>query len=421
MTRDDWGIVKGVVFALLFLPTTVSAQLVQGIPRSPIAPTVASSDRVPEDVYIMPWVAAGVVYDDNVFFSRQGRRQEDVFLRVTPGLQASYQSAPFTIVGNYRFDSEVYSKLNQLDTATQRQFGTVETRWRPSTSWIIDNTIGYAQTNTPYELNILSSVQTARFRTERYFVSPAAEYRIDALTKLNGQYAFSKDIFGDVEMNTNLFNLSAEHRIGPHDTLGPAYVGRYFTFSGNANRFFVGDPSSFQAHAVMLSWGHDFSADTRLDARVGPRLQNGHLASQPEAFVGLRQRIPHGEVSLNYISAVTTIIGAVGATRVQSVTIRGVYEPVKSFTVTVAPTVTWLKNQQFDSAIYAGYVEGAYQFNKYVSVKGSAYFTYQDGTFLPTGGGTTSDNVIIARDVYWLRLEFTYPARWGSAVDRGGI
>jgi hypothetical protein len=412
MMRDDWGIVRGVVFVLVFLPATVSAQLVQGIPRSPIAPTVASADRVPEDVYIMPWIAAGVVYDDNVFFAPQGRRQEDVFLRVTPGLQASYQSAPFTIVGNYRFDSEVYSKLDQLNSAAQRQFGTVETRWRPSTSWTIDNTLGYAQTNTPYELNILTSAQTARFRTERYFVSPAAEYRFDTLTKLIGQYAYSKDIFGAVEMNSNLFNLSAEHKVGSYDTLGPAYVGRYFTFTGDSTGSVVGDPSSFQSHAMLLSWGHDFSAGTHLDMRAGPRLENGHLADRPEAFVGLRQRIPHGEVSLNYVSTVSTVIGSVGATRVESVTIRGSYEPVKSFTVTVSPVVTWLKSSEFDSTVYTGYIEGAYQFNKYLTAKGSAYFTYQDGTFQSTGGIAPDNNVIIARNLYWLRLEFTYPARW---------
>lgn len=413
MIRDDWGIVRGVVFALLmFLPATVSAQLVQGIPRSPIAPTVASADRVPEDVYIMPWIAAGVVYDDNVFFARQGQRQDDVLLRVTPGLQASYQSAPFTIVGNYRFDSEVYSQFDQLNSAAQRQFGTVETRWRPSTSWTIDNTLGYAQTNTPYELNILSSAQTARFRTERYFVSPSAEYRLDTLTKLNGQYAYAMDVFGDVEMNSNLFNLSAEHKVGAHDTLGPAYVGRYFTFNGDPSGSVAGDPRSFQSHAMLLSWGHDFSADTRVEMRAGPRLENGHLGDRPEAFAGLRQRIPHGEVSLSYASNVSTIIGSVGATRVESVTLRASHEPVKYFTVTVAPAVTWLKNSEFDSTIYTGYIEGAYQFNKYVSVKGSAFFTYQDGTFLPAGSGITTENVIIARNLYWLRLEFTYPARW---------
>ncbi|NWF71546.1 MAG: hypothetical protein HXY51_00675 [Nitrospirae bacterium] len=409
--RGDWGIVKGIVFVLVLLPTVVSAQVIQGIPRSPIAPTIISGDRVPEDFYIMPWIATGVVYDDNVFFAPQGRKQGDVLLRVTPGLQASYQSAPFTIVGNYRFDSEVYSKLDQLNSAQQRQFGTLETRWHPSTSWTIGNTFGYAETNTPFELNLLTSAQTARFRTERYFANPAAEYRFDTLTKLLGQYAYARDKFGGVEVNSNIINVSVEHKIGSHDTLGPAYIGRYFTFNGDSSGSVGGDPGSFQSHAMLLSWGHDFSSDTRLDMRAGPRIEDGDLADRPEAFVGLRQRIPHGDISLSYISAVTTTIGTVGATRTESVILRASHEPVKYFTVTVAPSVTWIKNSSFDSTIYTGYIEGAYQFNKYVTAKGSAYFTYQEGNFQPTGGVSIADSVI-ARNLYWLRLEFTYPTRW---------
>lgn len=413
--RDDWGIVRGIVFVLVFLPATLSAQVIQGIPSSPIAPTVMSGDRVPEDVYIMPWIAAGVVYDDNVFFARQGRRQEDVFLRVTPGLQASYQSTPFTIVGNYRFDSEVYSKLDQLNNAQQRQFGTVETRWRPSTSWTVGNTVGYAQTNTPFELNLLTSAQTGRFRAERYFVNPTAEYRLDPMTKLIGQYAYAKDIFGEVGINSHIFNLSAERRVGAHDTLGPAYVGRYFTFSVDPNGSFLGspggDPGSFQSHAMLLSWGHDFSADTRLDVRAGPRISNGRLDDRPEAFVGLRRRIPQGEVGLYYISAVTTIIGIVGGTQTDSLTISATHEPVKHLTLTVSPAATWIRSSSFESTIYTGYFEAAYQFNKYVTAKGSAYVSYQERDFLPTGGGA-ADNIIVARNLYWLRLEFSYPSRW---------
>lgn len=414
--RDEWGIVTGIVLVLVILPATVSAQLIQGIPQSPVGPTVTSGDRVPEDVYIMPWIAAGAVYDDNVFFASQGRRQDDVFLRVTPGIQASYQSAPFTIVGNYRFDSEVYSKIDELNSAQQRQFATVDTRWRPSANWTVGSTVGFAQTNTPFELNVLTLAQAARIRSERYFVNPTAEYRLDALTKLTGQYAFSKDIFaGEIETNTHLINLAAERRVGSHDTLGPGYVGRYFTFNVDPQGAFVGflggNPSDFQAHALVLAWGHEFSADTRLDVRAGPRLVNGKLDDRPEAFVGLRKRIPNGEVGLSYSSAVTTIIGTVGGTQIDSLTMSLSYEPVKHLVFTLAPTLAWIRNSSFDSSVYTGYVEAAYQFNKYVTAKGSAYFSYQEGNFLPTGGGTTA-SAVIARNVYWLRLEFTYPTRW---------
>jgi hypothetical protein len=415
--RDEWGIVKGLVFAFVLAPAVASAQLIQGIPQSRTGPTVMTGDRVPEDVYIMPWIAGGVVYDDNVLFQRQGRRVDDVFLRVTPGLQASYQSTPFTIVGNYRFDSEVYNKLDQLNSPQQRQFGTIEMRGRPTTNWTLGNTIGYAQTRTPFELNLLTSVQVNRLRTERYFVNPNTEYRVDPLTKLVGQYAFSKDIFaGAVEINSHIFNLGIERRLSAHDTVGPAYVGRHFTFGGDFNSPFVGflggNPGDVNSHAFVLTWGHDFSADTRLDARAGPRFTNGRLDDRPEAFVGLRRRIPGGEVGLSYTSALTTVIGTVGSTRTDTLVLTFAYEPVKRLTVTVSPAASWIKSSAFDASIYTGYVEAAYQFNKYLTGKASAYFSYQEGHTQTTAGATATDNVIIARDVYWLRLEFSYPARW---------
>jgi hypothetical protein len=400
---------------LLLAPDTTDAQLLQGIPRSPIETMSGSSDRMPEGWYVMPWLATGVVYDDNVFFTTRDRRQEDVFLRVTPGLQGSYQSTPVTVIANYRFDSEVYNKLTNLSTVQQRQFGTVELRGRPSSNLNLNGIVGYAQTHTPFELNFLTSAQTARIKTERVFVNPSAEYRPDALTRYHGEYGFSKDIFdNNISIDSHIFNLGMERRVAAHDWLGPAYVGRYFIFGGDFNTptagFIGGNPASVNSHALMLSWAHEFTADTRLDVRAGPRLTDGKIDDRPEAFVGIRRRIQNGEVTLAYTSALTTVIGTVGATRTDNVLIRFLYEPMRYWTFTVQPTAAWIQNSAFTSTIYTGYVEAAYQINKYITAKGSAYFSYQEGDFVSTSG--TSQTLVIPRNVYWLRLEFTYPTRW---------
>lgn len=411
--RDEWGVVRGIAFLLLCvsgLPTVASAQFYQAIPKSPIEQT--TEGRVPEDFYVMPWVAAGVVYDDNVFFSRRGQQQDDVFVRVTPGLQASYQAPKFTVIGNYRFDSEVYSKLDQLNSVQQRQFGTLELRGRPSTNWTVENTLGYAQTQTPFELNILTSAQAGRVKTERYYVNPSTEYRFDPLTKMTAQYAFSKDIFADeVNIYSHIVNLGLDRRIGAHDTLGPAYVGRHFSFGGNLAFAGViqGNAENVTSHAVQMAWGHEFSADTRLDVRVGPRFTNGQLDSRPEAFVGLRRHIQNGDIGLSYTSALTTIIGTIGGSQTDTLMLSLSYEPVKRLTFTVAPSASWIKSSAFDATIYTGYVEAAYQFNKYVTAKGSAYYAYQE-SLIPVAGNPM-ETFIVPRSVYWLRLEFTYASR----------
>jgi len=409
--RATWGL----LIPMLLSANTVSAQLMQGIPRSPIETMSGSTERMPEGVYIMPWVAAGVVYDDNVFFQQRSLKQEDVFLRVTPGLQGSYQSTPLTVIANYRFDSEVYNKFTNLNAVQQRQFGTVELRGRPSNNLNLNGIVGYAQTHTPFELNFLTSAQTARVETERFFLNPSAEYRIDSLTRVRGEYGFSRDIFdNNVSIDSNIVNLGLERRVGVHDWIGPAYVGRHFTFGGDFNTptagFIGGNPAPVNSYAPMVSWSHEFTTDTRLDVRAGPRFTDGSLDNRPEAFVGIRRRIQNGEVTLAYTSALTTVIGTVGATTSDSVLIRFVYEPVRHLTFTLQPTAAWISNSAFTSTIYTAYVEAAYQFNKYMTAKGSAYFSYQEGDFISTSG--TSETLVIPRNVYWLRLEFTYPTRW---------
>jgi hypothetical protein len=405
----------GLVIPMLLNANSVSAQLLQGIPPSPIETRGGSTDRMPEGVYVMPWIAAGVVYDSNVLFQTRALRQDDVFLRVTPGLQASYQSTPVTVIANYRFDSEVYNKLTTLNSAQQRQFGTVELRGRPSNNLNLNGIVGYAETHTPFELNFLTSAQTARVRTERVFVNPSAEYRLDALTRMTGEYGYSKDIFdNNITIDSHIFRLGMERRVGVHDWIGPAYVGRHFTFGGDFSQptagFLGGNPAAVDSHALMVSWAHEFSADTRLDVRAGPRLTDGKLDDRPEAFVGIRRRIQNGEIGLAYTSALTTVIGTVGATRTDSVQVRFVYEAVRHLTFTLQPTAAWIESSTFSSTIYTGYVEAAYQFNKYVTAKGSAYFSSQQSDFIATDG--TTQNVVIPRNVYWLRLEFTYPTRW---------
>jgi hypothetical protein len=402
------------VMAML-VPSPGLAQLLQGIPRSPIETMGGSTERMPEGVYVMPWVATGVVYDDNVFFRTRDQKQEDVFVRVTPGLQASYQSTRLAVIGNYRFDSEVYNKLDELSTFQQRQFGTVELRGRPSNNLNLNGTVGYAQTRTPFELNALTFAQTARIKTERVFVSPNAEYRIDALTRVRAEYGYSKDIFDDnVTINSHIVNLGMERRIGTHDWIGPAYVGRHFRFGGDFTTpgigFLGGDPTPVDSYAPMLQWAHEFTGDMRLDVRAGPRFTDGRLDDRPEAFVGIRRRIQNGEITLAYTSALTTVIGTVGATTADSIIVRFVYEPMRHLTFTLSPTAAWIKSTTFTSTIYTGYIEAAYQFNKYVTAKGSAYFSYQEGDFTSSSGA--SETLVIPRNVYWLRLEFTYPRRW---------
>jgi hypothetical protein len=142
-----------------------------------------------------------------------------------------------------------------------------------------------------------------------------------------------------------------------------SHIGRHFRFGGDFNTptagFIGGNPAPVNSYAPMLSWSHEFTTDTRLDVRAGPRFTDGGLDNRPEAFVGLRRRIQNGEVTLAYTSALTTVIGTVGATTTDSLLVRFVYQPMRYWTFTVQLTAAWIQNSPSRSLIYR-HVEAAY-------------------------------------------------------------
>ena len=79
--------------AVLF-PTIAVGQVTLG----QLVPPVEKAAAPPADgFYITPSLSIGELYDDNIFFTDTNRKQ-DFFTRVSPGIQAGYQSTPFTFM-----------------------------------------------------------------------------------------------------------------------------------------------------------------------------------------------------------------------------------------------------------------------------------------------------------------------------------
>ena len=152
----------------------------------------------------------------------------------------------------------VVSRHSSNANSRHWNFGAAPSKTRP-----LNNTFGFAQTHTPYELNVLTLAQTARFKTERYFVNPEHRIPFDLLTKLRGEYGYSKDIFnGGPEINSNIFTLGVDRRVGLHDLIGLMYVGRYFTFGGDFTGFTPGflarEPRQRDLTCIALELGPRF-------------------------------------------------------------------------------------------------------------------------------------------------------------------
>ncbi len=387
-------------------PTTSGGQLFYG---SSLAQISTTGEKPPADVYVKPSLSTGVVYDDNVFFSPRERRQDDVILRISPGLQAGYHSTPLSIVGNYRFDSEVFHRFTEFNSAQQRQYGNIELTARPSSRLTISNDVGYFQTRTPFDLNALTGVLIQRIRAERYLVNPGVDYRIDPLTRMGGGYAYTKDLLqGGIGIDSHTLNLTLDRRISSHDAVGPAYVFRHYTFGGE----FV-TTSAVTSHALTFGWAHEFATRTRLELRAGPRVTEGDLDDRPEARAAVRQRLPGGELFATYTSALTTIIGQEGGATVESLFAGGTYQLFKNFQFSASGGFSNIKNPQFDLTAYTATADLAYQLSKYMFLRLTGLFTLQEGNFSPVIGATPLD-LTIPRNTVWFRLEFNYPWRLGQ-------
>src|SRR5690242_1142939 len=98
------------VIGVVLLPTDAAGQVTLG---QLIPPVEKAAAKPSEGFYITPSLSVGELYDDNLFFSSTNR-QQDFFTRVSPGIQAGYQSTPLTFLGGYTSDSEFYSRHTEL-------------------------------------------------------------------------------------------------------------------------------------------------------------------------------------------------------------------------------------------------------------------------------------------------------------------
>jgi hypothetical protein len=358
------------------------------------------SGTPPADFYVTPSLSVGEVYDDNLFFSATNR-QSDFFTRVSPGIVAGYQSTPFTVLGGYTFDSEFYNEHQELSTFQMRQRASLDIKSRPTESLTLSAAGGYFKTRTPFELNTLTGVAVRRVRADRLSFEPSATYRFDPYTSVTADYLYSKDrMDGAVTIDSHIGRFDLDRRIASSDTLGAGYIGRRFEFGG------VG---SITSHAATLGWKHDFTPQTKLTIRAGPRFTEGSLDRQPEALASIQHRVEHGELSLTYSNTQTTVIGQSGAAIAESFGLAVLYRLSQSVHVSAAPTVFRIEADRFNTTVYLLDLGTTYQWTKSLALKGSYQFSLMRGSFNPiTGPGGDVD---VLHNVFWLRLVLTYPSR----------
>lgn len=401
MRMREWPVVALallLVIGAVLLPTVAEGQVALG---QLIPPAGKTARKPPDGFYITPSLSIGELYDDNLFFSSTNRKQ-DFFTRVSPGIQAGYQSTQLTLLGGYTSDSEFYSRHQELSTLQMRQRALVEVKARPTELLTLSGKGTYAKTRAPWEFNTFTGVALTRVRAEQLEFDPSIAYRLDPTTTARGDFELARfNMDGFISTNTYIARTNLDRRISKTDTVTPGYIGRRFEF---------GRAGTITSHAPILGWKHEFTPLTTLTLRAGPRFIEGSLDDRPEALVSIQHKLTRGDVSLTYSNSQTTIVGQPISVIAESLGLTVKYEPLPHFEIAVAPTVVRTTSDAFKSTVYFSDVALTYQLTKELALKGSHQFSLMRGNFDP-GTGPVGGTQEVSHNMFWLRLVVTYPTR----------
>jgi hypothetical protein len=268
----------------------------------------------PRGFRVSPSLSLAGVYDDNVF-STPRPAQGDRLLRLTPELEASYESTAVGLLGRYRFDAERFDRHPDLDADQARQEGAAEIRYSPSSSLTFDAKGFLFRTNRPGELNVTTGVEVGRIDAQRIASLGAVTRSFGPRTALAAEYAWTQDrIERGPRTETTSLSLALERSASPRAGIGVRYTLRHYGFlTPAAPPVNPARPSrsSLDRHLLTLEWDHRLTRHARIELKAGPRLSAGDgPAAEPELAASLRRSFRSGsEIALSYSQTETTVVG----------------------------------------------------------------------------------------------------------------
>ena len=383
--------------------TTTTLSTVSGIIVSAglLTPPGASA-QVEPGFYAIPSLTVAGVYDDNIFFENENE-VDDVITRVRPGLELGYDSATFSWLGRYSFDSEKYDENSELDSWLMRRDAYGELEYLPNSQLMLTGNIAYAETQTPGELNLATGLQPGRTNAERFTINPGLVYNFGADTTASLEYILNQDkLAGGVETDFHETAAEVEHILNAAHTLLFGYSYRRYDFSISP---------AIDSHTPRLGWMYAFSPRSIFTLEAGPRIAGD------ETDLYLSARVDHeyarGQLSFAYEVDETTLIGEVGRLQNERFSASLTHNFSDRFTLTATPGYSTLDRNNADTEVYQFTAEARYRLNDALSVRASYEHNFQDADFLI---GTADQE--LERNVVLLGFTLTYPRPNGGETGQ---
>jgi TonB dependent receptor len=415
--------------------------------------------------YVTPSLSLSESYDDNIFSAQEHisktavspavptepnpqatpiavnaprSKDDDFIFTATPGLEAGYQSEPFTLLAGYKFGAEVYAKRSELNSAPARQQLSLQGSYLPDPLLTLSLGGGYFESKYARELNTTAvSVQTGlpvtglergRARAETYFARPTASYSIDPVTTLTGGYGFAHSHeVGTPSSDTHEALLTLARKLGEIDTVELNYSYRHFSFGETQLAVATPAPeatpppsptpapvttipsSDEDSHAVTVGWAHQLTELTRFMLRAGPRFKQGG-AVDPEIEASIGHIIERGEIDLSYVRTQATAVGLQGSFDTQTANLTVKYDVLQNLTTTTSLAYYHTSRESESADVYSANLGARYRLLEWLSLFGNYNFSYQNGVFAVAKDAPGSDSEIF-HNIVMIGVEAQQPFR----------
>lgn len=349
--------------------------------------------------FVTPSLSVMEVYDDNIFFSTTGER-EDFVTRVSPSLEAGYRSAPVTLEARHTFDAERYARNPALDSSDARRNSALDFEYRPTRLLTFEAEASHTETQRPGELTGDTGLELERARATRDAAGLGLGYRLGPRTNVRMSYDFTRDeLAAGIETDTHTATLRMERRISARGTTSLGYTQRRFLFDGEDTTI---------SRVATLGWTYDLTRRTSLSLSGGPRSTDNSV--EPEISGSVTHALERGELSATYARSQSTVIGRADTVTTERLAASTAYSLSPALELRAAPSLAISTSDAAQAEVYSMDLEASYRMSRNMSLTGAYRFRMQQG-----GLDTPSDQEIV-RNIVLLGITFSYPWQIGSAA-----
>jgi hypothetical protein len=266
---------------------------------------IASDARAQSEVTVVPAVALGTMYDDNLFSAPTG--QADVLTTMRPSLEGRFASPTLKVQSLGFFEIQRSATHPTLNTIDARRHAMVDVRAQVSPVAGVGVAARYDHSETPGDLNLDTGILFDRQRAQRLQFTPSFTYRSNARTTISSRYDWTSErLSGWPGGDLQALHVGASREVTPRTTLNARYLGRLFTGELDA-----------QSQAVLAGWAREMTPGTNVSVEAGPRMTS-HRGLRAEVLAALLRRTPRTRVRLDYWRGETIVLGIPGPVEIHS-------------------------------------------------------------------------------------------------------